>query len=254
MNLNLVTVIVLLVLGLNLYEGYRDGFIRVIYSLVSWLIVLAMVTWMTPYITNFIEKETGVQSFMCEKLETYFKERIEQDTVKVEGNSLEMGSSDETDASDSRTYNSFSEGLEEIGIGLPDEIIRSITKGIGQTATQMIEESKIYENLALGISHFIIQGFAFFLALTIARFLVRYIEHTLRLISRLPVLHTMNKVLGLAAGGIKALLIIWLAFYLVALLSTSALGIAVVEEIRESQFLTYLYRNNLLLKLILGFM
>ena len=47
--MNWVLLLVLLILGYNIIRGYRKGFLRIVYSLVSWVIVLTFVTVATPY-------------------------------------------------------------------------------------------------------------------------------------------------------------------------------------------------------------
>lgn len=42
--MNWVLLLVLLILGYNIIRGYRKGFLRIVYSLVSWVIVLTFVT------------------------------------------------------------------------------------------------------------------------------------------------------------------------------------------------------------------
>ena len=56
--MNILEIIVLIIIAICVYRGYRIGFLRVIYSLVSWILVLAFVTWATPYLTDYLEKHT----------------------------------------------------------------------------------------------------------------------------------------------------------------------------------------------------
>lgn len=53
--MNILEIIVLIIIAICVYRGYRIGFLRVIYSLVSWILVLAFVTWATPYLTDYLE-------------------------------------------------------------------------------------------------------------------------------------------------------------------------------------------------------
>ena len=52
--MNWVLLLVLLILGYNIIRGYRKGFLRIVYSLVSWVIVLTFVTVATPYINTYL--------------------------------------------------------------------------------------------------------------------------------------------------------------------------------------------------------
>ena len=58
--MNWVLILVLLVFAGNIWAGYRRGFLRLIYSLVSWILMLAIVYWATPYISSFIFDRTSV--------------------------------------------------------------------------------------------------------------------------------------------------------------------------------------------------
>ena len=56
--MNWVLLLVLLILGYNIIRGYRKGFLRIVYSLVSWVIVLTFVTVTTPYINTYLMEYT----------------------------------------------------------------------------------------------------------------------------------------------------------------------------------------------------
>ena len=55
------------------------------------------------------------------------------------------------------------------------------------------------------------------------------------------------------AGLMEGLLIVWIAFYIVALCSTGETGRVTVSYINQSAFLKELYENNILLSLGTGF-
>ena len=56
--MNWLLVVVLAVLALCIMNGYHKGFLRMVYSLVSWIVVLVFVTWATPYINSYIKENT----------------------------------------------------------------------------------------------------------------------------------------------------------------------------------------------------
>lgn len=58
--MNWLLVVVLAVLALCIMNGYHKGFLRMVYSLVSWIVVLVFVTWATPYINSYIKENTGI--------------------------------------------------------------------------------------------------------------------------------------------------------------------------------------------------
>ena len=55
--MNWVLLLVLLILGYNIIRGYRKGFLRIVYSLVSWVIVLTFVNVATAYINTYLMEQ-----------------------------------------------------------------------------------------------------------------------------------------------------------------------------------------------------
>ena len=81
--------------------------------------------------------------------------------------------------------------------------------------------------------------------------LLHFISKVLGIVSRIPIIRGINKYLGTVAGALYGLMVIWIAFYIIALCSTSEVGGALISYIYESPFLTYLYENNLIVALIM---
>ena len=65
---------------------------------------------------------------------------------------------------------------------------------------------------------------------------------------KLPVLGTVNRLLGLLLGAAKALLLIWLFLGVVSVLSYTGTGSFLYEQVEESALLSWLSRNNLFLQ------
>ena len=58
--MNWLLIIIVLLLALCVVNGYRKGFLRMMYSMVSWVIMFALVTWATPYINTFLRDNTSI--------------------------------------------------------------------------------------------------------------------------------------------------------------------------------------------------
>lgn len=78
------------------------------------------------------------------------------------------------------------------------------------------------------------------------KFGARAIVASLDLIAKLPVLKTMNKLLGLVTGILQGLLFVCILFMLSTAFSGTQFGIWVDEMSRESEWLRMLYESNLL--------
>ena len=72
------------------------------------------------------------------------------------------------------------------------------------------------------------------------------------LLSRLPVIHTMNKMGGMLVGLLKGLILLWLICIVITIMSGTEAGIYLYGQINESPFLKYIYDNNMIMALITG--
>ena len=230
--MNGLEITVIIIIAVCVLVGYYTGFLRVLYSLAAWILVLAFVTWTTPYMTDFLEKNTSMSEAIQEKCISYMSEMAQE---KISQGAEEYGSG---------------QNWENSGIFIPGSIVEQITGGAAAAVGEILEGSGLYEEMAAKIAHFIIEGIAFFITMMIAGMLAIWISHMLNVISRIPVIQGPNKALGAVAGGLKGLVAIWLMFYVIDLCAASDFGKQLHDYIEESRILSILYENNILLKII----
>lgn len=231
--MNWVLILVLLMLVFSVIEGYRKGFLRIIYSLVAWIIVLVLVAWAAPYINHYLLENTSIY----ESVEAHCVEAVRQSAKEEAQTALEGQKSE----------------LSELGVKVPDSVMNGILEKTSGAADEFLEESGMYEQIAQGLAGFVVEGISFVAALIFAWILVHIISQVLGIVSHIPIIKGINRLLGLFAGGIKGLLLVWLGFYIVALCSTGETGSTLIAYIYENQFLTFLYENNLVLTMILKY-
>ena len=70
--MNWVLMLVLLVLVCCAIYGYTKGFLRIVFSLVAWVIVLVFVSWATPHVSQWIQENTTIY----EKIEAACEESV----------------------------------------------------------------------------------------------------------------------------------------------------------------------------------
>ena len=77
-----------------------------------------------------------------------------------------------------------------------------------------------------------------------------FILSTLKIISRIPVIRSINKLSGLVVGTAEALLLIWIVFIIIVVFEFGGISSLILANIKESQILTYLFQNNLLAEVL----
>lgn len=236
MNWLLIGVIIVILFGV--IHGYHKGFLRIAYSLVAWVLMFVFVSWITPYINDFLMDNTKIYSTIEEKCEQQLRDKTQQ----------------QVEAEVENTGNQANESsLSNLGVSLPDSVSEKLYEKTAGVAGELLDQSGIYQGVAQGMAEFILNGISFFLALALAVLISNIIERFLNLVSKIPILGGINRFLGVFAGLVYGMFIVWLAFYLIALCCSSEIGRLLYSYIQESSFLMLLYENNPIVTLILYF-
>ena len=137
---------------------------------------------------------------------------------------------------------------------LPDSVMNNISEKTADLAGEALDASGIYAQVSVGMADFILNGISFFIAFAVGMIVLHFFSGILGIVSRIPIIRGINKYLGTVAGDIYGFVVVWIAFYVIALCSTSEVGGALISYIYESPFLTYIYENNLIVALIMMFL
>lgn len=246
--MNWVLILLVLVLAWNIAWGYHTGFLRVLYSLGKWVLILVILIWMTPIVADILTHDTKLPQTIEKRVEAHIKEKgeaaLKGDTDET---STESVNSDESTDPDEEVNS-----LVALGIMLPKVVVDQIPD-LGELASQSLEESGIYEKLAKQITGMAIYGIAGIMVLIVAFIACHVIATIFKVIEKLPGIRQVNHGLGIAAGGIKGMVIIWLLLALLALEVGSTFGRFMIPYIYESSVLEWLYENNFILNIIMAF-
>ncbi len=247
MNWVLIAVIVILA-GYTL-TGYAKGFLKIVYSLISWIVMLAFVIFATPYIENYLKTETELYNKVVVYCEDTLRRQVQE----------ELGNMNISGVENSLTENEL---FTAIADKLPDNLLEEVksktsemTDGLkektNEIANELIETKGIYGKTAVAIADLFLQGVSTVIAMILGAIVSIFISLLLGFIGKLPIIGFANQILGLVAGAVNGLLIIWIAFYLVTVMSTTELGSMVISHIYASPFLIYIYENNVLLSILM---
>ncbi len=236
MNLNWVLILVVAILAGYTLTGYAKGFLKIVYSLVSWIVILVFVVCATPHIQDYLKNNTDIYNKVVTYCEEAIREKAEQQMEENEG-----------EATSSITENELFIAISEM---LPEDLLKTLQEQTSEMTDELMENYGLYDKAAVALADLFLQGVATLVAMIAGAILSALLSAILGFIAKLPLIGFANRILGLAAGAANGLLIVWIAFYLVAVMCTTGLGSAVISHIYASQFLTYLYENNLVLSIL----
>ncbi len=227
--MNWLLILVILIIAANILLGYRRGFLQSAYTLVEWLLIMIFIYWVSPYAADFLAENTSIP----EQIEAHCLEQMQESVT----------SALETDIAENDTGVSADSSLEQLGVKLPAVLLNNL-----------LEENGTYEKLAEAMAELAVQGISYLLTLIVGVIIFHWLRHVFKLIDKIPVLSGINRILGLLAGALKGMLLIWVLFSLIAVFAGTAWGKFAVSYIYESSVLTWLYDNNYLLAVIMAWL
>lgn len=234
--MNWLLIIVLIILAAFIWEGYHKGFIRIVFSLVAFLLTFSLATAMTPQAVTYIEEETTIADQVTDKCLAYI-EKKGQEKIDTEAEIQKEEAEEQA---------------KEAGIELPSGWMDKIMDAGSDEAGEMLEESGVYQAMAEKMAHFIVSGLTFFILLILITLILNLIIRGLDIVAKLPGLKGVNHLLGMLAGFLKGIFIIWLLMFLLSIFATGSFGLLMTDYINRSKFLSFLYEFNPVLWILLN--
>lgn len=226
--MNWLFLLVLAFIAYHIFDGFRRGFIRKAVSAVSLIVTLGLVSWLTPQLTAFIQEKTALQESLQEKCSEMFLNGDYNEDVKTD--QVQM--------------------IENMS--LPENIKEMLLENNNSEAYSLLEVTGFHEYVGSYLASMIISALAYVITFAIVWALIRAVLLALNVVTMLPVLHGVNKLAGGVLGMAEAILLVWIAFLLVAVLCNGELGQQFFRLISENRFLLFLYNQNVLMKIVFG--
>ena len=271
MNWLLITVLLLFV-ALAIIGGAK-GFLKIGLSLGSIIISAIFMVMVSPYVTSFIMDKTPVYGMIKDAfIENFIPEVSAEELAKLDltGTPLEGYTFKDLDVMtklDFEKTGMTTQMLIDLIGEIPEEVQKEkIEKSIlPETIKKNILKKNVPETyekwgvksfpeyVAAYISRMIVTLISFAITFVIVCILMKALSAIVEVIDVIPVIGWLNHVAGIFAGLFMALLIVWLIFIGITILSTLNVGGGMLEMIQTSPILRILYENNIILKKLLTF-
>ena len=222
--------VVVVFLAYHVIDGLRRGFIRKVVAALSLVITLVLVTFVTPHITNFIQERTALHENLQEKcseifLNDQYDEEVKTDQVQI---------------------------IEHME--LPENIKEMLLENNNTEVYNVLEVSGFHEYVGAYLAGLIINALAYLISFVVVWTAIRAILLAMDVVTKLPILHGINRLAGGALGVVYGVVLVWIAFLLVTILCNGNLGKQFFELIHENPFLMFLYNQNIIMKIVFGLM
>ncbi len=272
MNNWLLIVVGVIFLVCMVVGGIR-GFFKIGLSLLASVLTILLVIYLSPYVADALVEYTPVDEMIEEKCVEMFMPELSPELFEgkdLTGTPLEGIQPEQfqnmSDLELSKMGITASDVVKALGEIPKDQQIRELENSslpkFLKDALLENNNAMIYEELGVDsfaayvgtyISRMVLKILSFLVTFILAVIIVRALMAAVDIIGELPGIGFLNHLGGVALGGLIALMIVWLAFLVLALLYSTEVGKTCFELIDQSKILTFLYEKNLLLTKLLSF-
>ena len=239
--MNWLLIFALAIIGVFAFIGWRVGFVKSVFSLISTIAIIIITILVSPIVTNMLKSS--------EKIVGTIQTKLEQ-VIDLSGVAQNLSPEEEKDPL------AFIDGLQ-----LPASIKDTIKESLSETMEEKKEEAADFVGDKLNalevyicelLTNIILNALGFFITFILAAVGIAVLCFVLDLLSKLPVLHQINTIAGVLAGGLEGLVILWIVFIVITMLGSTGFGQSCMTMISESKILSFLYDNNFISKIVTG--
>ncbi len=212
----IIDLIVIGIIFLSTFLGYRKGLIGVAFKIASFIIAIIITLILFKPISNYIINNTEfaqtIENTIVQKLSTA---EIENGQIKQENSNLPEV-----------IVNYINVGLQDTVNEAKDSIVKIVARNLAETIIDII--------VIIGL-------------FIITRLLLLFAKAILEAISEIPIIKQFNKAGGILYGILRGLLLIYLTLAIISLILPMLDKTSILNIINNSILTKILYNNNIIL-------
>lgn len=212
----IIDVIVIAILALSIFLGYKKGLIGVAFKILSFLIAIVITLILYRPVSSFIINNTD------------FAKNIENIIIqKLSSAEIENGE------------------IKEENTNLPNIVVDYINTGISNAVDNTKE--KIVETIAKELSQTVINFIVIVSIFIITRLLLLFAKVLLEAVSELPIVKQFNEAGGIIYGILRGIILIYVILTIISLILPMIDKNTVLGIINDTILTKVLYNNNIIL-------
>ena len=239
---NLIDVVVILIILLSAFIGYKRGFVKTIISLFSFFIAIGVAVMFYKPLAVILTENTTIDDWV--------RDRIVNSRVNESGEIVYAGDTEDSSTSGETTQITYVPETEEE----KQITVKEILEDLPNTLTSAFDISEAKENakhmLADRLSEQIMKLLSLIIIFALVRVTLIVAGFLLNGIMKLPVFKQVNEILGMSFGAVLGFILIYASFAIITFISTVSDISFVIGAIKASSFASAIFENNLIIKLL----
>lgn len=218
--MNWLSVVILAVIVLCIFQGLRRGMVRSAFSLISVILTLFFGSLLNPYMSRFLTENTPIYDTVQEKCEGSITAALEN----------------------KEEQDQFISGLP-----LPESMKQILAENNNEQSYQTLLAETFSEYLSHSIAKMAIGSISLIFTFLLVSMFMNLLIGMLDGIFSLPVLSLLNRAGGAVLGAVQGIFVVWICFLIITLFWDAAWAQEATALIKENEITYFLYENNILL-------
>lgn len=228
MDINYLSVAILLLFIVMTVRGYRRGFLRMVVTFLGTILILSAAKRVSPYISEYMINNTSTYETVQTKITEKFAEANQRyDNTIPENQAMTIE-----------------------GYDLPDLLKNNLLINNTKEMYNILLVSVFEEYVSAYLAKTAIKAMAFVLVFVVFIVAFKILLLVVDIISKIPIIRGINEFVGACLGFIESLIIVWVFFFIVVMFIGNNSGSVLFSMIASSKFLSFLFNTNLLLGII----
>lgn len=221
---------VLIFLAIMALVGYSKGFIKVVLSLAVTILSMVISVVIAPPCETFIKEHTPLYDTVKEQMAEFVSDSL--------GKGLDVA-----------TEQMQEEAIKKLQLpkSIQDQLI--VDNVAKEQATQQLDSFS--DSIATSLTDILLNAVTVFVLFLVLKIVLRILISVLDVISRLPVVNGVNKMLGAGIGLVEGILVLWVICIALTAIGGTEIGADIFAAIASNPILSFIYNNNLLVMYIL---
>jgi uncharacterized membrane protein required for colicin V production len=220
----IVVIIVAAFIVFMAFNGYRRGGISILISMLSLILTILIAAYFTPAVTRLIKEKTPLYNTIYEQMEKFVDNKLD---------------SDETDQNTALGK-----------LPLPKSLTKVLEDNNNDSYYNAMGVNSFSAYTAQSLTYILLNAISFIAIFIIVNIIFRIVIVLGDIISKMPIISGINRLIGTVLGIIQAVLILWVLCIALTAISGTSIGQIAIDVIDGSKFLTFIFDNNLLFQII----
>ncbi len=227
-----ISILMILICIMTAINGYRRGFTKTVVSMISFLVVVLLVSILNPLITNVVDTYTNIGEIVEEKCMDIMPLELESEDGLGRNEQIAL--------------------IEQLPI--PESVREDLVENNNNVIYEALGVTGFWGYIVSYLAKMILRAIVFVLSVALAWVIVKIVGLCLNGIAKMPVISLFNKIGGFAIGLVSGLFIIWFLLLIITIFSGSEWGIWILSMVQMDSLANVIYQNNPLVWLLVLFL